>query len=244
MSNVKTKKKTVAVLILLMISLNVISQENGSTEYKRYGGRGFISAGIYSADVSEMNSALENLGYPTFSGNMLMLGGSAYGVFNRFIIGGEGESLISPKKENDNYSLALTGGYGLIKVGYMLFRPKSFELYPLLGFGAGALGVNIHEEGTPGNFNDFIANPEMGTGLWNGGLLADFGLKMNFLIGSDKDTNHGSACIIGLNAGYTMKVVDFGWFSYNGELSGGPDLDLSGPYVKLVIGFGIWANKL
>jgi hypothetical protein len=57
-------------------------------------------------------------------------GGGGHSLTNNWILGGEGHSVFGP----DN-----AGGYGFLNIGYTILVSRNLLVYPLLGFGGGAL---------------------------------------------------------------------------------------------------------
>jgi hypothetical protein len=156
------------VISLFLLGDPVYGREQGS-KAKEKGGVGYFVGGV---------------GWILESGNSSLVystGGGGHSITNKWIVGGEGHSSFGP----DN-----AGGYGFFNLGYLLVNTDFILLYPLLGFGGGAMTRETDSSVSK-------------CALLNPSLALDFLIPMK-----DK-----SGFLLGLHAGYTFTVYSntFNW---------------------------------
>jgi hypothetical protein len=165
---IKAFLTTGMIVALLFLGDPVYGQEQDSKANEK-GGVGYFIGGV---------------GWLLESGNSSIVystGGGGHSITNGWIVGGEGHSSFGP----DN-----AGGYGFFNLGYLLVKTDLILLYPLLGFGGGAMT----READPSVSKCALLNPSIG---------------VDFLI----PIKNNSGFLIGLHAGYTFTVYSntFSW---------------------------------
>src|SRR5690606_24379633 len=145
-------------------------------------GRGYFMVGVQRLDVGELNDRFAGAGYPSADRRYLSLGGGGLGSRGRLLIGGEGHGLIGPRRSSldDAFSVRAGGGYGMFLLGYAAHRQGGLDVYPLIGFGAGGLSVEIEERSAP-TFDEVLEDPRRGVRLNSGQFLVDAGLGIDYL---------------------------------------------------------------
>jgi len=234
----KFKPPAVWTVAVVSFSSVVFSQEN---EAQTRGGRGYFMAGASILNFDGFNAALRAQNYPAFSGNLFSLGGGGHGIIHRFVIGGEAHALITGNKDftlsNRNYKSSLETGYAAFNVGYQIIRHHGFALYPLIGLGGGSVSLKISDR-TPTSFDDVLANPGRYARLTTGGLLMHASVGLDYLIITRRTERRSRGFVLGLRAGYNFVPITGDWHLEEFEAAGGPEIDVAGPYVRLLIGGG------
>ncbi|MFB6273995.1 MAG: hypothetical protein ABEL51_13985 [Salinibacter sp.] len=209
-------------------------QENSCQETAASnGGAGFFSIGVQFADLAALNNRLSSKGYPTFSSEMVSIGGGGYTVLNRFLIGGQGHGLITGEQGYNGRDVSVGGGYGLFTLGY-LFRPTSnLHVYPQVGLGGGGVRLEIGSRGDAENFDDVLNDPNRSASVGRASLLVSLGGGLEYQFGGPEE--HGGLRL-GLRAGYLVSALNSDWQINTTTLSGGPDATLQGPFIRLTIG--------
>lgn len=95
----------------------------------------------------------------------------------------------------------------------------------------------VQQEKIP-SFDEVIEDPRRSSELSTGGFLLSpaIGLDYLFDLGENEKDNGGWA--VGLQLGYTFAPVKDDWEVDGIEVSGGPELGITGPYIRLLIGGG------
>lgn len=206
------------------------------SQTKTSGGEGYFMVGMQKIDVKNLNSLLRVYDYPVLDESYTSIGGGGYGLVNNFVIGGEGHGLIGSEVSNQNYKVNLTAGYGMFNIGYLLHNDSGLKIFPLVGFGGGGIELRINEKASL-DFTDVLSNPKRGSSLSLGGLMLNVGLNGNYVINFNEEKSFGGI-LIGLSAGYTYFLKLGNWTLFESDISGGPDIGISGFYLRFNIGGG------
>ncbi len=239
----KTKfKRSAAFTLILCISLLcgtfVQGQEIASASSEK-GGVGYSMFGRSILDLGDLNSKLENSGYPAMSENFFSVGGGGHAIIhNRWIIGGEGHTLLGEEATHENYMQSITGGYGFFDLGYILFSIKDLRVYPLLGLGGGGMNLKIREDITSISMDNILDNPGRGAELTTAGFLFNLGGGIDYLFTFGKDDITRGGMFLGVRAGYTISAFKGKWMMDGIEISGAPEIGMKGPYIRFLIGGG------
>jgi hypothetical protein len=194
--------------------------------------RGYFAVGVNATDLGPLNDRLSANGYPTFSTELLSVGGGGYRVVaDRILLGAELTGLVTPNQGFQGRDVFVGGGYGLFSLGY-LFRPApQLRAYPLAGFGAGGLVLTIGDDGAA-NFDDVLEDPNRSATLSKGSVLVSLGAGVEYQFG----TPGGNGVRLGLRGGYLLSALDSDWQLDQDRLSDGPDATMQGPFLRLTIG--------
>ena len=236
----KTRIKTLVVLVAglsLLLSISVQGQE-ATASSNQTGGMGYFMLGGGKLDIDALNTQLESTGHSTLSDNFISFGGGGHSLKGRLIIGGEGHGLSAQDTESGDYTIAIGAGYGFFNIGYSLYSTGTLNLYPILGIGGGGLSVRIMEKGTSPSFNQVLNNPKRGVDLSTGGWLLNLALGTDYIFAMEKDKRGQGGFALGLRIGYVFAPIKGDWAMDGMDISGGPDLGITGPYIRLMIGGG------
>jgi hypothetical protein len=204
---------------------------------KENAGMGYFMFGTNIIDLGPLNSRLESKGYPKFSDNFFSLGGGGHGIINRVIIGGEGHALATRKTTSGSYKMSIGAGYGFFNLGYIVYKTKDLRVYPLLGLGGGGMDLQIMEKGSP-SFDEILDNPKRSAKLSTDGFLFSLALGTDYLLKLGRDEKGEGGLVFGLRIGYTFAPIKGDWSMDGIDISGGPQVGITGPYIHLMIGGG------
>ena len=154
------------------------------------------------------------------------------------IIGGECHALVSEETTSVHHTTRIGVGYGLFDLGYIVYSSKDVRVYPLIGLGGGGLSLRIVEEETSLSFDEVLDNPRRSAELVTGGFLVNLALGVDYLLQLNEDERGRGGLVFGLRAGYTLSPVKGDWNLDEVAISGGPDMGITGMYVRLMIGGG------
>lgn len=237
------KVKIVAILIVVtLVSIffadNSRGQEKAPTAEEE-AGMGYSMLGMSIIDIKDLNARLESKGYSEISDNFFSVGGGGHGIINnRLIIGGEGHALLGEEVTSGNYKNSITIGYGFFNLGYVVYSIKDLRVYPLLGLGGGGMNFKIAEKVTSLSFDDVLDNPKRSVELSTGGFLLNLAFGLDYLLKLAEDEKGKAGLILGLRAGYTFSPFKGGWQMDEIEISDAPEIGITGPYIRLMIGGG------
>lgn len=197
-----------------------------------------FDVGYSQYNLSALNQVMTAKGYNAFSEHNLALGAGTQLILWHVITEFETHFAFNAPVLNDDYVANLGLGHFLLNVGYQ-FRPiPQLSLYPLVGIGLGFLDLNFRRRAQLPSFDEFLANPG------RQGRISDLFLALNAGLGLDWISDWGFQ--IGLRGGYLWTPPSNWWQiqdvgnsdnSVTTPVAGGPDISLSGPYFKLMLGF-------
>lgn len=205
------------------------------------GGKGWFGIGWAGLDIDPLRDELVAAGYPRLSSDFLSLGGGGYFMWGRLLLGGHGDGYISDDREvtrlTGPYEITLTGGSGFFDVGYAIVRSGGLDLAPMIGLGGGGYLLEIEDRDSV-TFGQVLQDPGRSSHLAIGGFLIDFAasLEYHFRFGDDGDDEAHGGPLVGIRAGYTIAPWVSDWTLERREISGGPEVGVEGPYVRVVVG--------
>ena len=239
----KVKCKTLTfiatiVSLTLLISNFSFSQE-AETEKKNDEVRGYFMFGRSKLDIDALNERLVSKGKTSLSDGFLSFGGGFLRKNNsNWLSGVEGHYLFAEEKDytvpNGNHKASLTAAYGFFDIGYALVSSGGLNIYPLIGFGGGVMWLQIGKN----NFNDILEDPERNAELTAGIFLLNFALGSDYLLKLKEEEKGVSGIVFGFRAGYTYAPWKGAWWTDNISIDGGPKIEMTGPYIRFMIGFG------
>ncbi len=200
-----------------------------------------IAGGVLALpEIDNLNDRLEAAGYPTFENEHGTLGGLLRFRFGRLMVGVEGHGFQAETEKYGNYNVALSGGYGMLEVGYDVLRIGNFRVFPILGIGGGSTRLHIYERGDIA-FDALLGDPGRETRIEYGSVIVNASVALEYFY----RITEKSGLVAGLQAGYNRSVYDRGWMFITergddaGEATGGPDVDFNGFAANLNVGW-LW----
>lgn len=240
----KGSGKAVNVLLIAAAVCILFASSSQSQGLSQSGGMGYSMFGRGTIDIGALNSHLERKGYSGMSDNFFSVGGGGHGMItNRIIIGGEGHTLLGEEVTSGNYKNSVTIGYGFFNVGYIVYSKKQLRLYPLLGLGGGGMNLKIKEKPVSLSLDDILDDPERNVELSTGGFLLSFAVGMDYLLILGEDEKGKGGLAFGLRAGYTLSPFKRGWEMDEIEISGAPEMGITGPFIRFMFGGGGFENR-
>lgn len=209
-----------------------------SLAQKRYGGAGYFMVGGKLIPLKEANTLLTSKGYPEMKGFMVSIGGGGHSELGRFIIGGEGGSIVSGGEgTNEKFHTSFSAGYGFLNVGYMVYSTKNVSIYPMLGIGGGGVSIEVRERGKyPATFEEGLnqENLQRNTVFSRGSLIIKASVGGDYTIGFG---GGAGGFVTGLRVGYVFPVISSKWGVGDKDVTGGPGVSLSGLHFEVVLGW-------
>lgn len=234
----QSKKSIFSSAVLLVLLLTFSTNAQYSLPDTRYQGFGFLFLGGEELSAEAISEQFSAAGYTEPAKRFITIGGGGLFFADRFIIGGEGSAIIKRNTPgpDDAISLSRSGSYGFLSVGYTLIDQTSFRVYPLLGMGAGLSEFSISNKRDI-TFDELLAEPGSITRLFQAHFLLNGSVGCDFPVGASSISSRNKL-ILGVRVGYTISLVSSSWNDENQTIDGAPDGDMSGPFIKLLIGTG------
>lgn len=187
--------------------------------------------GVAYSDLDELNSTMQQRGFARMDqGVFLITGGEQY-HHNRVIVGSDVTGYLWRFAEND-HRRSVQGALDVtLFTGFDLMPAQEQSLFPFVGLGLGS--VVHHMAFTDLSLDDVNSNTQgSDETLWQPAILFKAGIGFDVQVPNDKDQ-----LSVGLRVGYTFDMgKEDNWYRDFSTISNGPDLKMSGPFVKLVIG--------
>lgn len=198
-------------------------------------GAGFIAAGGSGIATGELDDWLDARGYPTFGEAAVSIGLGGYRILsNGVMLGGEFNGLIIGEEAHEGREVGLGGGYATLGVGYMVNLSPRARVYPRLGLGVGGMGLWIDRADTV-DFEEVLEGEASAADRENvlsrDGMVVDLGAGAEFLPRGRRGP------LIGIRAGYLKASFDSAWNAYERTVVGGPEASISGPYIRMTVGW-------
>lgn len=233
MSGIARRVARAAVLVLAFSAAGAASAEAQADFLGP--GAGFVSAGASGIATGELDDWLAERGYPTFGGTAVALGLGAYRVLSSGVmLGGEFNGLIIGEETHEGREVGLGGGSLTLGAGYMVNLSPRARVYPRVGLGVGGMGLWVDRADTL-DFEEVLEGEtpvdDRETVLSRDGVVLDVGAGAEFLPRGRRGP------VIGLRAGYLAASFDSDWDAYEHTVTGGPDASISGPYVRMTVGW-------
>lgn len=199
----------------------------------------YFSAGGNMLNIGDLNDAIEAVGYPTISENFYSFGLGGHSVMKKnFILGMEAQMLMSEEVSGNNLENSMDAAYGMLNFGINLWSRNMFRVYPLIGLGYGSLKFKIQEEGTSPTFSEILLDPRRNVTLRTSGFLLNIALGADYIIKFGKHKKKDRGLLVGFRFGYTTTPFKGDWQVNETEITGGPEIGITGPYIRLIIGGG------
>lgn len=231
------KLNCLAGLVVLAIAFTIAQvQKTAGAELKA--ARFFLMSGKSKVDMNVLHSRLESLGLSKPSDSHTTLGVGGYGLFKDWLVGGEIHALLEREARVGIYQAAVSGGYGFLNLGYLVYSPGGLNVYPLLGIGGGQIRLKIDQllnipDAQP------LDNRKARTELSSVSFLVNLGFGMDYLLKLREYQKGEAGLVLGLRAGYIFAPYNEGWEMAGIEVFDNPHIGIKGPYIHLMIGGGL-----
>lgn len=228
-------------LMIISILGLTLSAADLDAQHREHGSRRtaavYMTVGMSLLDTDGINNALTAQAYRSLSDRFFSLGAGGHLVLNQAVIGVEGQALLSEQASstNDTFRATLSGRRSMLQFGYLVFEGDNLDLYPLLGVGYGSTALEILDPAA-GNFDEVLADPRRGSVLHKGGPLLGAAVGGDWVFEVAQGKRRGPA--LGFRLGYDYAPIESDWSLDGTPLLGGPELSLTGPYLRILFGFG------
>jgi hypothetical protein len=240
-----SKTKTINILTaMVIVNIFFAGIIYGDEAARESGGMGYSMFGNSTIGISDLNAQLESKGYARLSDSYFSVGGGGHGIVNsKWILGGEGHTLLGEGVTSRGFESSINVTYAFFDVGYIVYSIKDFSLYPLVGIGAGGMNFNIAEEATALSLGEVLDDPQRGVELTTGGFLLNLAIGIDYLLTLGKDEEGRGGLLLGIRAGYTLSPSQGSWMMDDIEISGAPEIGITGPYIRFMFGGGAIGKK-
>jgi hypothetical protein len=194
-------------------------------------------------ELSKLNSNLSERGFPEVSTTYLSYGVGGHFINNKLVFGVEllrlWERTTTAPTE---YNLSVSVKFILLNFGHLIYQKKGLMLYPFLGAGYARLKM-LTAQNNIDSFNDIShlqksSESVFSNMIFNLGFATDYFLKYNH-----RQKGHNNL-IIGFRIGINFIPFNSTWKVNRIPVPDGPQTGINGPYFRIIIGLGGWAERL
>ncbi|HUF13382.1 MAG TPA: hypothetical protein VMN78_09800 [Longimicrobiales bacterium] len=193
----------------------------------------YAMGGWAEVDVDEMNARLGGLPepYTPVDDDMVVVGGGLHARMKRVLAGVEGAVLLSLEEAQvaDARRAAFSGFHGAILVGFSILQTEGLDIYPLVQLGGAGASLEVQERGDP-SWDDVLGDPGRSSTLSTFTVYGAGGVGIEYAF--------PGGFFAGLRGTWAYTPSSDGWSAEDGDVLGGPEVALSGPNLRLMIGFG------
>ncbi|HKJ93218.1 MAG TPA: hypothetical protein VJ957_08620 [Longimicrobiales bacterium] len=206
---------------------------------------GYFMMGGSLLKVDDLNAQLTQRAYAAFPDRFISLGGGVHYVVNQAVVAGEAHALVAERASSSNgtFSSSLGGGLATLGVGYLIYEGDNLDIYPLIGAGWGSMTLDLTERSAP-TFGDVLDNPQRGAHMRNSGFVVSFSLGGDYVFDAGGANDHRKGFLLGIRAGYAYAPVQNDWRLANIDLTSGPAMNVTGPFIRVMLGLGGRGRKL
>ncbi len=233
-------KKVIMLLFLFsFIISNFIFSGIPLTEDGSKKGYTYLIGGGRFIDLNDFNSTLDKYNYPQFSNFFLTTGIGHRIIYKNWIFDTEGRSVISKKTVTGSYETYLYANWIYLNfdIGRIIYHNEKINLYPMIGMGGAEVNFSIVERNSV-IFDSILINPARGINLKRRSLMIYAAFGADYFISLFEDEKQQTGLVIGLRTGYSYSPYQFSWKTENIDISGGPNLGITGPFIELTLGYG------
>lgn len=236
---IKTLPLIATIALLTLFFSNFSFSQEAETEKKNDEVRGYLMLGGSKLDIDALNDRFISKGNASFSDEFFSIGGGFLRKKNsNWLFGIEVHVLLVEEQDyvikNVAHKASLTAAHGFFDVGYNLVSLGGLNIYPLIGIGGGGAWLQIGKN----NFDNILEAPQGNANLTGSAFMLNFALGSDYLIKINESEKDETGIVLGFRAGYTYSPWHGEWWSDTISIEGGPETGMSGPYVRLMIGFG------
>lgn len=209
---------------------------------KRVNAAYFIGA-VNLLAMGKLNLNLQAQGLPAVPESHLSYGLGGYFLNRKLVFGGE---YINAIKRNSplsgNHIITSDASFYMLNVGYLLHQKKGLITYPFFSVGLGQLKLVTRINNTD-SFND-ISIPQTASESRLSDFICSLGIATDYFfhyVDKEKGKNN---LVVGFRVGITFTPHRNDWRVNQIMVTDGPNMGISGPYIRIIIGLGGWAAKL
>lgn len=219
-----------------------IHEDGKNKEIQMMGGL-VLSGGYGYMNVSKLQAFVPK-NISKFSSNHIIMGANGFAIHNKFIYGISGCAITGDLIKSDSINVSLKGGVGTFDFGYLILNKKNIKIYPMIGIGGSAYGLQI-EKNKDVSVKNISDDPGQEIKITKGGFAADLSLNLNFTPSSSfNEKNNYGGIMTGIKLGYIYSLPSSDWKFSGGDITGGPNFGLNMFYIKLIIGGFGYSNKM
>ncbi len=237
MKNIDILKKIAVECLIVLIMLFYNSFITAAGEF---GGSAGFMYGAKLANINDLNEQLTRDGLGEFDPVFASMGGFGYIDYNRFVFSPD-FGIYSKKTSSENVDINYKVSRWFLNFGYIVVSEERAKGFVFVGAGMGNGTLEFNDKS--GEIITF-AEEDINSGgkLEAAALLINLGYSYHFLMNFSKSQTSKRGLSIGIRTGYVFTPGGKKWKYNDTEITGAPDVNFNGVYIRLAIGG--WLNKI
>jgi len=201
-----------------------------------------IGGGNY-LELSELNANLNERGFPRVPTNYFSYGVGGHFINHKLVFGVEILFLMErTTTEQTDYNLSTSAKIMMVNFGHLIYWKKGLKMYPYFGAGYGRFKL-ITAQNNIDSFDD-IGNLHKSSESRFSNIVLNFGFATDYFLAYEPKKKGRNNIIIGLRVGVNFIPFRSTWKVNRIAVPDGPNIGINGPYIRVIIGLGGWAERL
>lgn len=237
-------------LSLLLFTVAVYAQDKEIKELTKFIKKKRVNAaygmlGTNFFEFSKLNVNLEQKGIPHVPRGYLSYGVGGHFIQDKLVLGFE---LVQLKERYTNHAksaeflASVSGKFINLLVGHLVFSRKGLMVYPYTSLGMGRLKMVVVENSID-SFNK-IDTLHMSNMVEKLDFVMGLGIAGDYFFNYSKKSKGNNSIMIGFRMGVNMSPVPGNWRLNRIKVYDGPQMGINGPYFRIIVGLGGWAERL
>jgi hypothetical protein len=248
------EKKKIITLSLILIVIFIIFQPNRAAaqnkelqeifkfiKKERVNAAYAIGGGNY-LELSKLNTHLNDRGFPQVPLNYFSYGLGGHFINHKMVFGVELLFLNERTTTgHDDYNLSTSAKIMMLNIGHLVYWKKGLKMYPYLGAGYGKFKM-ITAQNNIDSFND-IGNLHKSSESRFSNMVLNLGFGTDYFLNYEPKKKGRNNIIIGFRVGVNFIPFKSTWKVNRIAVPDGPNIGINGPYIRIIIGLGGWAER-
>ena len=201
-----------------------------------------IGGGNY-LELNELNTYLTDRGFPQVPLKYLSYGLGGHFINHKMVFGVELLFLMEQTTTgHDDYNLSTSAKIMILNFGHLIYWKKGLKMYPFLGAGYGRFKM-ITAQNNIDSFDD-IGNLHKSSESRFSNMILNLGFGTDYFLDYEPRKKGRNNIIIGFRVGINFIPFHSTWKVNRIAVPDGPNIGINGPYFRVIIGLGGWAERL
>jgi hypothetical protein len=203
----------------------------------------YAIGGGNTLDVSKLNLSLSERGFPEVPANYLSYGVGGHFINNKLVFGVELINLLErTTTAPTDYNLSVSVKFILLNFGHLIYQKKGLMFYPYMGAGYGRFKM-LTAQNNIDSFNDISLMQKNSESVFSN-MIFNLGFAGDYFLNYNSQKKGLNNVIIGFRIGINFIPFNSTWKINRIPVPDGPQTGINGPYFRIVIGLGGWAERI
>jgi len=194
-------------------------------------------------ELNRLNLNLSERGFPQVPTTYLSYGVGGHFINNKLVFGVELLRLFERTTTTPaEYNLSVSVKFILLNFGHLIYQKKGLMMYPYLGTGYGRFKM-LTAQNNIDSFND-ISHLQKSSEAVFSNMIFNLGFATDYFLKYNPGKKGHNNLMIGFRIGINFIPFNSTWKVNRIPVHDGPNIGINGPYFRVIIGLGGWAERL